>query len=386
MSWSSRSTLAVFVGGRGAGGPCLRRPRPRRRRRCRRSPGRSRSPPTSYPFGAADHSSSPRTCRKVGYVEEEYLVSGKANVYTGRRPAPRSCARRTRRTRRACSSAGRRRPRASAATSSSRCSTRRTCSTSTSAGRCRTGSSCATATSGSASRDKPIAVEALKNFDPGALRLALVRQPAAARRPAQLPEPSHARRPAERALADDRGRAGLGHLQPGRRVAAQPRRDNPLATAATGTTGAARTAGTDVVKHVYGFGYSQTGGYLYDYINAIHPLAWRATAGSRSTTATSSAVAGGALRRRRADQPVRGHPAPRRSRRCSSPTPACRSSRSCRSRTTCSASPPAGRTATRRPTATATTRWPAPRTRRRTSSTTPPRRRTSSRPGAPCRR
>jgi hypothetical protein len=25
-------------------------------------------------------------------------------------------------------------------------------------------------------------------------------------------------------------------------------------------------------KHLYGFGYSQTGGYLYDYINAIHPL------------------------------------------------------------------------------------------------------------------
>ena len=26
------------------------------------------------------------------------------------------------------------------------------------------------------------------------------------------------------------------------------------------------------MKHVYGFGYSQTGGDLYDYINAIHPL------------------------------------------------------------------------------------------------------------------
>ena len=26
------------------------------------------------------------------------------------------------------------------------------------------------------------------------------------------------------------------------------------------------------VQHLYGFGYSQTGGYLYDYINAIHPL------------------------------------------------------------------------------------------------------------------
>jgi hypothetical protein len=36
---------------------------------------------TSYPFGAADHQLIPQDLARHGYVEEEYLVSGKANVY-----------------------------------------------------------------------------------------------------------------------------------------------------------------------------------------------------------------------------------------------------------------------------------------------------------------
>lgn len=36
---------------------------------------------TSYPFGAADHQLVPEDLSRQGYVEEEYLVSGKANVY-----------------------------------------------------------------------------------------------------------------------------------------------------------------------------------------------------------------------------------------------------------------------------------------------------------------
>ena len=36
---------------------------------------------TSYPFGAADHQLVPQDLARRGYVEEEYLVSGKANVY-----------------------------------------------------------------------------------------------------------------------------------------------------------------------------------------------------------------------------------------------------------------------------------------------------------------
>ena len=36
----------------------------------------------SYPFGAADHQLVPQDLSRHGYVEEEYLVSGKANVYS----------------------------------------------------------------------------------------------------------------------------------------------------------------------------------------------------------------------------------------------------------------------------------------------------------------
>ena len=36
---------------------------------------------TSYPFNAADHSTVPQDLKKFNYIEEEYFVSGKANVY-----------------------------------------------------------------------------------------------------------------------------------------------------------------------------------------------------------------------------------------------------------------------------------------------------------------
>src|SRR5215212_8998278 len=35
----------------------------------------------AYPFGAANHTLVPVDLKKVGYVEEEFLVSGVANVY-----------------------------------------------------------------------------------------------------------------------------------------------------------------------------------------------------------------------------------------------------------------------------------------------------------------
>lgn len=35
----------------------------------------------SYPFGAADHTRVPTDLKKVGYVEEEFLAEGKANIY-----------------------------------------------------------------------------------------------------------------------------------------------------------------------------------------------------------------------------------------------------------------------------------------------------------------
>ena len=35
----------------------------------------------SYPFGAAAHQRAPEDLSQTGYVEEEFLVSGRANVY-----------------------------------------------------------------------------------------------------------------------------------------------------------------------------------------------------------------------------------------------------------------------------------------------------------------
>jgi hypothetical protein len=49
------------------------------------------------------------------------------------------------------------------------------------------------------------------------------------------------------------------------------------------------------VRHVYGFGYSQTGGYLYDYINAIHPLDVANKGGRPIYDGYIVAVAGGAF-------------------------------------------------------------------------------------------
>ena len=37
--------------------------------------------PGSYPFGAADHQRRPQDLRRLGFVEEEYLMRGSANVY-----------------------------------------------------------------------------------------------------------------------------------------------------------------------------------------------------------------------------------------------------------------------------------------------------------------
>jgi len=42
----------------------------------------------SYPLGAADHLNVPEDLSKVGYIEEEYFVSGYANVYDWDAPGP----------------------------------------------------------------------------------------------------------------------------------------------------------------------------------------------------------------------------------------------------------------------------------------------------------
>ena len=347
------------------------RPRPARAaagRRCPHVTGPLPVTATSYPFGAADHTLVPEDLQegrlRRGRVPRQR--QGQRLQLAGARPG-RRCARRTRRTRRASSCAGRRRPRASAATSSSRCSTRPTGSTSTSAGRMAHRQMVAQRRRlGRASPTSRSTSLALKKFDPARYGSLSFANPLRARRSAQLPNPVSSVDPPS-ALADHRGRAGLGHLQPGRRAAcAAATAPTRWPTAAAATAGAAGTRHA-VVKHVYGFGYSQTGGYLYDYINAIHPLDVAAQRRAPDLRRLHRGRRGRQLRGRRADQPVRAAAAAPATRACSSRTSACRSSTSCRSRTTCSASTPGGPTATRPPTATATTRWPAPRTRRPTS-------------------
>jgi len=44
--------------------------------------------PDSYPFGAADHERVPENLSKIGYVEEEFLISGTANVYDWPKAGP----------------------------------------------------------------------------------------------------------------------------------------------------------------------------------------------------------------------------------------------------------------------------------------------------------
>src|SRR5277367_1143228 len=42
----------------------------------------------SYPFGAADHTRIPQDLKKMGYIEEEFLIRGTANVYDWSEPGP----------------------------------------------------------------------------------------------------------------------------------------------------------------------------------------------------------------------------------------------------------------------------------------------------------
>jgi hypothetical protein len=42
----------------------------------------------SYPFGAADHARVPADLKSIGYVEEEFLISGTANIYDWPAPGP----------------------------------------------------------------------------------------------------------------------------------------------------------------------------------------------------------------------------------------------------------------------------------------------------------
>ena len=310
MTWSPFG-LRRHRGVRGAGGRLARGGVGRRRGNAAAARDRAarRSAPPRIPSAPPTTRSSPRTSGRS--ATSRTSTSSAARPTSTRWPAPRSGRgphARTRRTRRASSCAGRRRPRASAATSSWRCSTRPTGSTSTSAGRWRTARWCATATPGSGITDKPIDVRGAEEVRPRALRLAVVRQPAARstiRATARTPSRPSTRRARARGRTED-GLAWDIYSQVGALLRSRDRA-NPLAYRGSRHDWRGGHGGHAAVKHVYGFGYSQTGGYLYDYINAIHPLDVARNGGHPIYDGYIVAVAGGGLRGHRADQPVRGH-------------------------------------------------------------------------------
>jgi hypothetical protein len=217
---------------------------------------------SSYPFGAADHQLVPQRLARAGYVEEEYLVSGRANVYSWPAPGPAVV-------------------RTPDAPYTTRVLIRRPANPRRFSGNVvvemlnpsnlfdlnigwalsherfiRNGDVWVGITA------KPIAVAALKTFDParyGSLSFA---------NPLPLSDPRNCTNiqtvvdpPALRSRATEDGLIWdiNSHVGAWLRSGAS---SNPLAEGRKHRS---------LVRNAYGFGYSQTGGYLVNYINAIHP-------------------------------------------------------------------------------------------------------------------
>ncbi|OGB23739.1 MAG: hypothetical protein A3I66_15850 [Burkholderiales bacterium RIFCSPLOWO2_02_FULL_57_36] len=215
----------------------------------------------SYPFGAADHTLIPEDLKKHGYVEEEYFASGKANVYDW--PAPGAAVVRT-----------------ADAPYTTRVLIRRPAN-----GKKFSGNvivemlnpsnlfdlNIGWGLSGKQFLDngdvwvgitaKPVAVNALKNFNPQRYAALFWDNP--------LPLDDARNCPAgaiNSIIAGDSSRTTENGLiwdiysQVGAWLKSNAS-TNPL-----------RNSAGFKVEKLYGFGYSQTGGYMYTYINAIHPL------------------------------------------------------------------------------------------------------------------
>jgi Alpha/beta hydrolase domain len=210
----------------------------------------------SYPFGAADHQLMPQDLRRDGYVEEEYFLSGKANVYNWPAPGPAVV-------------------RTAGARYTTRALVRRPAKRARFSGNVvvellnpsnlfdlnigwalthrqilRNGDAWVGITI------RPISVEALKQFDPQ--RYA----PLSFANPLPLSDPANCNVSGQDSRLTERGLAWDMFTQTAAWVRSRAH-DNPLRYGAPSS---------DPVKHVYGFGYSQTGGYLYNYINGIQPL------------------------------------------------------------------------------------------------------------------
>ncbi|MGC4081362.1 MAG: alpha/beta hydrolase domain-containing protein [Vicinamibacterales bacterium] len=227
-------------------------------------PGARQLPITadSYPFGAADHTRIPIDLRAVGYIEEELLIAGTANVYDWPAPGPavvrtanvpyvtRVLIRRPRRSR----AVQRHGHRGDAEPLESLRSE-------PGMGDLRPPGSSATATRGSASPPSRSPSRHSRPSTPRATRRSpwRTRSRSPIRRTA-TPSPPTARE-TENGLVWDI------HTQVGAWLRSRTA-SNPL------LYGAAADA-AHPVQRLYAWGYSQTGSFLYTYINAVHPLVVR---------------------------------------------------------------------------------------------------------------
>jgi Alpha/beta hydrolase domain len=221
---------------------------------------------TSYPFGAADHEMVPENLAKVGYVEAEYLVSGTANVYTWPAPGPAGV-------------------RTANAPYTTRMLVRRPANGAHFSGRVivemLNPSNAFDLNIGWAMMNrqivangdawvgitaKPISIAALKNFDPVRYASLSMANPLRLSDLDNCLNPVGSVTPPSRDTED--GLVWDIYTQVGAWIrSADP--SNPL----TYSSGRGHGNGhKNPVEHVYGFGYSQTGGFQYDYVNAIQPL------------------------------------------------------------------------------------------------------------------
>jgi len=211
---------------------------------------------TSYPFGGAAHTRVPENLRKIGYVEEEYFVSGLANVYTWPKPGPAVV-------------------RTANAPYTTRILVRRPAKAAKFSGNIvveplnpsnlfdlnlgwglmhdqlvRNGDIWVGITI------KPVAMQTLKTFNPTRYKALAMDNPL------PLDDPRNCTTvPADTSRTTENGLAWDIYTQVGQLLRSKSAK-NPVAY-----------AGQRVRKpvKVYGFGYSQTGGYMYDYINAVQP-------------------------------------------------------------------------------------------------------------------
>ena len=217
----------------------------------------------SYAFGAADHELNPEDLSKVGYVEDEYIVSGDSNVYSWPAPGPAVV-------------------RTANAPYTTRMLVRRPANAAQFSGNVvvevLNPSNAFDLNIGWAMMNrqlvakgdawvgvtgKPISIDALKNFDPvryGSLSMA---------NPLPLSDPQNCLNPVGSVTAPTRATEDGLVWDMFTQVGAWVRSSDASNSFVSSATGSRKAM---PVRHVYGFGYSQTGGFMFDYINAIQPL------------------------------------------------------------------------------------------------------------------